>query len=224
VGLLGNAFHPLRRPTLGAFRGQPFGQRLRAAIRWALAPYGEVVEELPRTGLCVDMGCGAGILAQAAATAHPDLDVLGVDIDERRTRVAQSAASGNPRLRFLCADWLKLPIETADAFVFVDVLHHLAESDQARVVEYCARHLSPGGRILIKDVGLRPRWKFVCNYLFDLATALVHVTVGAGRCYHPADWWLRLGSELGLEGRELPLRHWDYAAHYLVRLTPRSNA
>jgi len=219
MGWFANAFHPLRKPALAAFSGQPRGQRLHAAIRWALAPFAEVVEALPEHGLCVDMGCGAGLFAQAAVAAHPELQVLGVDIDQRRIRVANAAAHDNPRLRFLCQDWMKLSIDHADAFVFIDVLHHVAEAEQRKLLAYCASLLSPGGSILIKEVGLRPRWKYACNYLFDLSTALLRVTLGAARCYHDASWWMQAGGPLGLTGVRIPLRHRDYAPHYLVKLT-----
>lgn len=216
--LFANAYHPVAGPTLRRFRGLGVAGRLYARIRWLLAPVGEVVEQLPETGLCVDIGCGAGLVCHAAAVARPELEVLGIDVDPRRIEMAQRAGAGAENPAFRVGDWYEEVEEAVDAFVFVDVLHHLAEEEQERILGFCASRLRPGGRILIKDVGLRPRWKYAYNVLFDRLTGLLDVTRGVRCTYRAANDWMGLGRDLGLLGRQVNLCHEDFAAHYLVVL------
>jgi SAM-dependent methyltransferase len=214
-----NHFHPLSKPTLRRFAGLPLRHRLYVRIRWALAPIAEVVGQLPESGLCVDMGCGAGLVSHAASIARPGLKVIGIDLDGRRIALARDAQPpGGGNLEFREGSWFELEASPVDAFVFVDVLHHLGEEMQRDVLAFCSSRLRPGGRIVVKEVGLRPRWKYWYNAIFDRLTGTLGITRGELCTYRPPSEWSELGRRNGLHGTQLPLRHRDMAPHFLVVL------
>lgn len=213
-----NAFHPLSPLVLARYRACPLPLRFYTWFRWCVSPYAEVVAVLPSAGLVIDMGCGLGLLAGAARIAHPDLDVLGVDMDARRIQYARRSAAGDARLEFRSGSWFALQEQDVAAFVFVDVLHHLTVEMQLEVLQFCAGRLRPGGLILLKDVDTTPRWKYAANWLFDRATALTDITRGAAFNYRSAAEWAAIGAGLGLAARQIRLEHQDYAPHILLRL------
>ncbi len=110
-------------------------------------------------GLLLDVACGTGDLALAAAAAHPRVTVLGVDAAEAmiaraRRRVTAEAAG---RVSFETGDLTQLPL--ADASVDV-VLGGYAlrnvPSHEAALAEL-HRVLRPGGMLLTLDF-YRPAW------------------------------------------------------------------
>jgi 2-polyprenyl-6-hydroxyphenyl methylase/3-demethylubiquinone-9 3-methyltransferase len=100
-----------------------------------------------RPGRILDIGCGAGFLANAlAAEGHR---VSGVDMSRGSLKVARArsaAAGGVPAdAAYQVADAYRLPFRDAafDAVVALDFLEHVTAP--GRVIEEAARVLRPGG-------------------------------------------------------------------------------
>ncbi|HZK73928.1 MAG TPA: class I SAM-dependent methyltransferase [Clostridia bacterium] len=119
-------------------------------------------------GKVLDVGCGAGSIANAVKRERPDLEVFGCDLSQSALAIA-AASSGGVDFRLATAE--KLPFSTGELdFVWIfDVLEHVADPDQ--VLCEVARVLRPGGAFhivlplegqpwtLYRMVGCGTRWR-----------------------------------------------------------------
>jgi SAM-dependent methyltransferase len=168
-------------------------------------------QNVPAGGQVLDLGCGTGEIACAAAAAG--LRVTGCDISEL---MLSSAISQDPRgtVEWVLLDsrWRRLPFSagTFDAVVAASVLEYI---DEPRVVlSECARVLRPGGLLActvpdprhpirwlesLAAVGARRptasiasyRWPRAENYFTYLQTS---------RQRHMASWWRGAAEGAGL--------------------------
>ena len=114
----------------------------------------------------LDVGCGGGILAEAAA--RKGAEVTGIDLAERALKVAQL---------HLLESHLPVRYETASAETFVEahagsfdvvtcmeLLEHVP--DPARTVAACAQLLKPGGHAFFSTINRNPK-----SYVFAILGA-----------------------------------------------------
>jgi ubiquinone/menaquinone biosynthesis C-methylase UbiE len=111
----------------------------------------------PRPANVLDLGCGTGTLAVALADAGPDIEVVGVDGDEKILATARRKAS-TANISFIEATAERLPLGSAtfDVVVASLLLHHLSGTAKRAALTEARRVLVPGGRLVIADWG-RPR-------------------------------------------------------------------
>jgi len=107
----------------------------------------------------LDAGCGMGRVG--IELARRSIDVAGVDLDADLLERA--------RRRAPCLEWIECDLaDVAISRVFDvvalagNVLPFVAVDRRAAVVANCARHLAPGGR-LVMGAGLRPGWPTVAE-------------------------------------------------------------
>jgi len=113
-------------------RGAFVSEREADLVRGAFLPLGRRV---------LDLGCGEG--ATLVHLGSPP-DAVGVDLFDAKLSLARRHL---PECRFVAASVDELPFDagTFDHVIVRDVVHHLDEP--RRMVEECARVLTPGGRI-----------------------------------------------------------------------------
>lgn len=203
------------------YRGTPGSVRLHNLIRLATCPIEKVIAELPNGGRLLDIGCGHGLVSLGAALAKPDLTVLGLDVDQAKIRVANKAAAnlpGGERASFMAASDLNLPKGHWDAIVIVDVLYLMSEEEQKTLLKNCVAKLSPGGKLIIKEMALNPKWKFQWNKIQETVTVkILRLTKGRRQFWFTPPVvlanWLRAG---GLMVSLKPLDKGYLHPHFLV--------
>lgn len=131
--------------------------RLRAC------PYGELVPRLTGRGTLLDIGCGYGHLAWFLAETLPGLRCYGIDIDERKIRLArESARRGEPGIRKARgpefeagapADFPGWPGRFGN-IVFLDVLYLMPWEMQVSLLDWALARLAPdpGSVLVIKSM------------------------------------------------------------------------
>ena len=108
--------------------------------------------ELPSATTMLDIGCGNGVFAVAAASQFPNCKVVAFDslssaIEDTKRRTS-SAQCQNLRAEVASADALPLSDSSVDRVLIRNVLHHVSSIDQAMVE--LSRVLSPGGLFLLE--------------------------------------------------------------------------
>ena len=128
----------------------------------------------------LEIGCGHGLCALYLALASPGREVFGVDIDRHKLADAERAAAGVPNVVFgeVPPDWR--PAGDWPTVVIVDVLYLLGAAGARRLLADAATAIAPGGRLVVKEIDTRPRWKYRLAVGQELAaTRVARVTAGA---------------------------------------------
>src|SRR5205814_224172 len=104
-------------------------------------------------GRTVDAGCGYFQLGLCLLELGRLETLLGIEVDPSRAEVAAIAASsGAAGAGVELANLPDASFPAADTFLFVDSLHYLPLDAQDSVLERAARALTPGGRLVIREV------------------------------------------------------------------------
>ena len=130
----------------------------------------EIGQYLPASGKVLDIGCGFGLFSLYYARQYPQLDLSGLDLSPRRIAMAQAAADrltvSNVRYAVRDAGDLKLD-EQYQCIYLLDLIHHLPVPAVRPLLERLHAALAPGGRLLIKEVDTRPRYKMWFTWFLD---------------------------------------------------------
>jgi cyclopropane fatty-acyl-phospholipid synthase-like methyltransferase len=165
--------------ALDLYQALPASVRLHARIRSWTCPMGRVLERVPGEGRLLEVGCGHGLFANAAALAHPGLEVLGVDPDPRKIRWAEATVGARRNVRFRTGEMEAVGERGFDAVAVLDVLYLVPRSAWPSFLAGLRERLRPGGRILLKEVEPEPRWKlYRCVAQEALSVRLLGITRG----------------------------------------------
>ena len=103
----------------------------------------------------VDIGCGTGNLLVALGRQRPDLDLAGLDPDER----ALARATRRSRRARLTVDWrrgfaqeLPYPDSSVDRVFSSLMLHHLDDASKDELLAEVRRVLRPDGVLVLADL------------------------------------------------------------------------
>lgn len=167
----------LSRTARRLYAAGPAVGRTVQSLRPYICPFHRLLPLIPPGSSVLDVGCGSGLLTVLAAERIDVRRVVGFDsspgaITLARTAAAKLASAGRPvpeyRLLDATADW---PAGQFDVVAVVDVMHHIPPEAKRSVIEQAAAKVTPGGRLLYKDIGPRPRWRATMNRLHDLVMA-----------------------------------------------------
>ncbi len=157
------SFQEARPPAVPARREQVSrlyryqGPYVEQYVFWKLRtdPLFQAVDEtVPKAGSILDLGCGYGIVAHWLTFGLPERNVIGVDSDEEKIRVARTTASLNPRVSFENRDVLNWEYPACDCVLICDLLHYLPHALKAQVLRKAFAALRPGGSLVLRDAFL----------------------------------------------------------------------
>ena len=147
-------------------------------LRPYICPFERLIECVPDGAAVLDVGCGAGLfLGLLSATGRHfrgvGFDASGSAIREATAMAAQLKKRGGAgELRFECVDvraaWPEGPF---DVVSIIDVMHHVPLGHRQTLLEQARAAIVPGGLLIFKDIGIRPRWRATANRLHDLVLA-----------------------------------------------------
>jgi 2-polyprenyl-3-methyl-5-hydroxy-6-metoxy-1,4-benzoquinol methylase len=133
----------------------------------------------------------------------------------RSSRARRSAPAG---VEFSTRRLGDLPDRSFDVVSVVDVLYTVRREVWDEILAGCFRVLRPGGRLILKEVVDRPRWKYWAIMAQEtFSVTLFGLTKGERPHFEsPADY-CRAVAQAGLSVLEAqPLRSATWISHYLV--------
>lgn len=136
--------------------------------RLRILPVSIIESFIPPKGLILDVGCGFGVTSIFFALSSPKRKVIGLDIRGSRIKTAKQASFGISNISFITSDLLNSYHHQVDSIVIVDLFHHLCPVQKNKLLQQCYRLLSPGGKLIIKEINTTPLLLFAWNYLHDL--------------------------------------------------------
>jgi 2-polyprenyl-6-hydroxyphenyl methylase/3-demethylubiquinone-9 3-methyltransferase len=140
---------------------------------------GELLERAPARGRLLEVGCGHGLFANACALSRPELQVVGVDPAPAKIRAAAASVGSRGNVRFQEGRVESFAERGFDCVAVLDVLYLVPRGDWPSFLGACRASLAPGGRLLLKEVDVRPRWKFMrCVLQETVSVKLVGLTLG----------------------------------------------
>lgn len=132
---------------------------------------------MPENRTMLDIGCGTGSLLLRAAGEGKVSTGLGIDVFEPALALARTAWDAQrPACPDVSLQFQKhvSPAEldgTWETVVMIDVIHHVPVPDQEAFMRAAMRRVAPGGRMIYKDMCIRPWWRRSMNKLHDLVMA-----------------------------------------------------
>jgi ubiquinone/menaquinone biosynthesis C-methylase UbiE len=172
----------------GLFANAPFSTRCFIWLRWRLTPYLRIASFLPDHGRVLDLGSGHGLLSIALTLGSDRREVIGVDHDQDRIRLAESAIARQPspsKPRFevgpLDQRLRTFPSNSLAGIAMIDILHYFDTDAQQSLLENAARVLEPGGTLVVREVdsagGIASLW----NRFYENVATRVGFTRSARR-------------------------------------------
>ena len=109
------------------------------------------VQETPRAGAILDVGCGTGRLLRSAVKRFPGARLVGLDAAIEMVKQAQALVPNDVAIRFQQGIAEELPFDAASFDVVFSTLTFHHWHDQTRGIAEVRRVLTPNGRWLLAD-------------------------------------------------------------------------
>ena len=195
------------------FSGAPLSTRWFVWLRWRLTPYRKIAAVLPSGGRVLDLGSGHGLLSLALSMGSERREIIGIDHDQARVRLAERAAARHgsvSRPRFEVGDLEKalanLTSGSLSGIAMIDILHYLGPDAQAALLGEAARVLRPGGILAVREVDSEGGVAAVWNRFYENVATRIGFTQSARTHleFRSVSGWTTLLESAGFEVRSEP--------------------
>jgi SAM-dependent methyltransferase len=205
-----------RKDILRFYRDASFGTRLYIAVKLRICPLLEVEAYFPKRGKALDLGCGNGFFSSLLKLGSPGRTVVGMDLDPKKIGQAKRLEKRFEGLRFDEGNIAEAPFPPADMVSLIDVLYLIPFDAQERILRRAYDALRPGGRLLLKDMDTRPRWKYAWNSFQEtISVRIVGFTLGSRFYFRSRADYARLLESIGFKVEAVPLDRRQCYPHIL---------
>ena len=203
--------------SLALYSDQSLGVRIHTFLRSWSAPLDVVANALPLRGTLLDVGCGHGLISNEAALRSPQLRVLGIDISHAKIEAARKSARARSNVEFRTAPLEDIAEAGFDAVSVIDVLYLVPKAAWTSFLGTCFQKLSPGGTIVVKEIGTTPRWKFERLRIQEyLSTRVLRITKGESMHFESGEELKRRLENAGFEAVAVEKLDRGYASPHLM--------
>jgi SAM-dependent methyltransferase len=195
---------------MSLFADAPLSTRCFLQVRSLLTPYDHMASVFPTRGRVLDLGSGHGLLAFALSLGSQQREIIGVDHDPERVRLAGAAALELPvgsRPSFEVGDLKeKLWSFTSGSLVgigMIDILHYFDPASQQFLVSQAMRVLAPGGILVVREIDSDDGIRAAANRFYERLATGIGFTRSAGPklSFRGARGWVSLLETAGFKVR-----------------------
>jgi 2-polyprenyl-6-hydroxyphenyl methylase/3-demethylubiquinone-9 3-methyltransferase len=206
-----------KKDILRLYADASFGTRLYIAIKLRICPLLEVEVYFPKRGKVLDLGCGNGFFSSLLKLGSPARTVIGLDLDARKIAQARLLEKRLEGLSFGEGDIAEAAYPgPVDMVSLIDVLYLIPFDVQERILRRAYDALRPGGRLFLKDMDTRPRWKYAWNYFQEtVSVRIVGFTLGSRFYFRSRGDYARLLESIGFKVEAVPLDRRQIHPHIL---------
>ncbi len=140
---------------------------LITVLRPLYGPFHKIYPWIANGSKLLDIGCGTGsFLLLADHLCHLSRGI-GYDTNKKSIALARKVAN-NKCIKFEIGTLI--PAETiasSTVITLIDLIHHMTSPEQSQLIDHLSQHMSPGSRLIIKDLDPKPDWRAVANRITD---------------------------------------------------------
>jgi SAM-dependent methyltransferase len=191
---------------MSLFADASLSTRCFLRVRSVLTPYAYLASVFPARGRVLDLGSGHGLLAFALSFGSKEREIIGIDHDPDRVRIAEAAALGLPvgsRPSFEVGDlkeklW-SFPSGSLVGIAMIDILHYFDPASQQFLVSHAMRVLAPGGVLAVREIDSDDGIRAAANRLYERLATGIGFTRSAGPklSFRGAGEWVSLLESAG---------------------------
>jgi ubiquinone/menaquinone biosynthesis C-methylase UbiE len=192
------------------------------------------------TDVILDLGCGAGLIALAAAPLCARVYALDASSGMLGRLSDRAEAAGMANVELILGDMRRIPLPDASVDVVVSsyALHHLGDDGKELAVAEAVRVLRPGGRVVVVDMmfqlSMAARDRRIVAHKVGLLlragpAGVVRLArngwrIAQGTWEKPAsvEWWQEMLERRGLVDVDVAPLEQEAGLAYGIRPTPRS--
>lgn len=146
----------------------PLTARLYNYLRISILPIAKIADYVPKEGTIMDVGCGYGLIDMYLAKTSKKRRVLASELNSKRVEIASAVAADIENVKFVAEDLItNKPNEPIDCILLVDLLHHVDYQSQQGLINSIKQILKEGGKLVIKDMDVKPKFKYYWNLVHD---------------------------------------------------------
>jgi cyclopropane fatty-acyl-phospholipid synthase-like methyltransferase len=198
--------------------------RFHQLARCMLVPFLGLIDFVPeREGpqhhpVLLDVGCGHGVFLGLLRKERPDYELIGIDLSAGKVAAARLAfsASNLPAPEIIQGKFSDFPIGPVDVVTIIDMMYLVPLERWDRILQKAYDCLRPGGRLLLKAMDRRIRWKFALLYAEEtLAVRVLGLTLGESFTFPDPEDVRRRVERVGFTVERVPLDRGYYVPHLL---------
>lgn len=169
-------------------------------IKVKICPLLRLETLFPKEGKIIDLGCGNGLFPNILGIGSYRRRILGADLDAKKIAVAEKTKGHLANIEYSVGNIVTMDFPVADVFSLVDVLYLIPYDAQEVILKKCKEALSPEGKLIIKEMDTRPRWKYIWNYWQETAAVkIIGFTLGERFYFRSRDDFQNLLSSMGFQ-------------------------
>lgn len=161
-----------------SYRNASVWTRLHVCGRRVTCPFDEIEQEIPSTGVHLDVGCGHGALLALMHRRCRNRSLIGIDVSS--TKIGQAHLAELEGINLKVGSITKVPPGSVDSLSLVDVLYLVPIEEREHFIKAVASVLKPGGCLILKETTKRPVWKYAILFLQEfIAVRVLKFTQGS---------------------------------------------